>query len=40
LAWIAIIGAVLHILVSGIHSIEHLREKVEFGNFFSLSPTK
>jgi len=31
LAWIAIIGAMVHILVSGITNIEEILEKVEFG---------
>jgi len=31
LAWIAIIGAIAHLLSSGIHDIEEVLEKVEFG---------
>jgi len=31
LAWIAMIGAMIHVLVSGIHDLEELLEKVEFG---------
>ena len=31
LAWIAIIGAMIHLLVSGIHEIEEVLEKVELG---------
>ncbi len=31
LAWIAIIGAMIHILVSGLHDLEEILEKVEFG---------
>ena len=31
LAWIAIIGAMIHLLVSGIHDVEEILEKVELG---------
>eukprot|EP01127_Copromyxa_protea_P015645 TRINITY_DN4537_c0_g1_i1.p1 TRINITY_DN4537_c0_g1~~TRINITY_DN4537_c0_g1_i1.p1 ORF type:complete len:465 (+),score=52.08 TRINITY_DN4537_c0_g1_i1:493-1887(+) len=31
LAWIAVIGAILHILVSGNHNLEEILERVEFG---------
>jgi len=31
LAWIAIIGAMIHLLVSGIHDVEQILEKVELG---------
>ena len=31
LAWIAIIGSMIHLLVSGVHDIEEVLEKVEFG---------
>jgi len=31
LAWIAIVGAMVHILVSGLHDLDEILEKVEFG---------
>jgi len=31
LAWIAVIGAMIHLLVSGIHDVEEILEKVELG---------